>query len=139
MVETGSEIINAVINNPIEGVILFVGGLVIWRFFLGNNWMARENRLDIKHWFWWRGRHTSRWLQNRTYKQFMIFYFTLFPTLIFYSGYRIMFEWTGTGKVPFAQEITFSMAVLFPTTLMIFTLITYLRRRKIKNEGNKVS
>ena len=138
-IETRFEIINAVINNPLEAVVLFVVAFILWKFFFGNSWMARDNRFEIKQWFWWRGRHTSRWLQKRTYKQFMIIYFSTFPALIIYSGYKIMFEWTGTGKVQYGQEITFGLAVLFPTAFMIFTLVTYFRRRKIKNEGNKVS
>ena len=139
MIETRFEIINAVINNPIEALVIFGVVFVLWKFFFGNSDMARENRHDIRSWFWWRGIMTSRWLLRRTYKQFMIVYFTLFPILIIYSGYKIIFEWTGTGKVAYAQEITFGMAVLFPVALMIFTLIIYFRRRKIKNEGNKVS
>jgi len=50
MINTGFEIVDAIINNPVEAVIHFGLILFAYKFYFGKSYIARENRLGLKSW-----------------------------------------------------------------------------------------
>ena len=48
MVDTGFEIIDAVINNPLEAVVLFALGYFVYKYFIGGR-RAYHNRVMLSH------------------------------------------------------------------------------------------
>ena len=45
-----SELFNTIMNNPLEAFVLLLGIVFLYKFFLSNDYMARENRNDFKLW-----------------------------------------------------------------------------------------
>ena len=83
-VETGFEIIDAIINNPIEAVGLFGAVIFLYKWFFGCGYTARENRHAIMFELKWKGKEMLRWLERRSKKQFhdclsnFVYRFTLY-------------------------------------------------------------
>jgi len=66
MIETGFELIDAIINNPIQSVLLFIIGYVLYKFFCGcRDNIFGELRYGIQRSLHWKFVHFLRWLDRR--------------------------------------------------------------------------
>lgn len=72
-VETGYELLDAIINNPMQSVILFISTYVAYKFFFSCRGFFAELRhnikFEIKHELRWQSRKVERWFE-RTDKKY---------------------------------------------------------------------
>lgn len=159
MIETGFELLDAIVNNPVQAVILFALAYIGFKFFCGCNGFWAEMRHDLKFelkWkisrpFWeklddllnWLERREKKyqaWAKPKSQRYWLLVVITMWsivflPMIIWNT---IFYDITEGGKFNFWVVLMLSIEYV---ALVGLTIYRYIRvnYKVIKIDGTKVS